>query len=159
MCALQQKKSFPFFLFCSPQVWQYCLILPLFLTQLSCCSFLIQSDSSTFSTSFRCRTLTHVLESFSLPMDEFCLFSQPWRKSCKQVTLFYRHDFHQGSSVEKTVWKITPRGLKCVLLTPTSIDGSVCTVERVGEGSRSAKGLFFTLDWQIKFSFSSLLFD
>lgn len=94
-----------------------------------------------------------VLESFSPLMGEFCLLSQPWRKRCKQVTLFYRHDFRQGSSVEETVWKITLSGLKCVLQNPSSVNGSVCAGEGVGGGSRSAKGLFFTLGWRIKFAF------
>lgn len=53
--------------------------------------------------------------------------------------------------MEKTVWKITLSGLKCVLQAP-SVSGSVHTEGRVAGGNTEAKGLFFTLDWQIKFS-------
>lgn len=55
--------------------------------------------------------------------------------------------------MEKTVWKITLGGLKCVLQALSYVSGSVHAGGRVAGGNTSAKSLFFTLDWQIKFSF------
>lgn len=147
--------SVPFFL--SPQFWQYCWILPLplFLTQLPCCSFITQGDSSTFSTSFRHWRLTCVGVIFC---------SYGWLLRTQSAL----EEEIQTSHFVLQAW--LPLGIQhgenCLENNTEwlemCITGSVLwECAQWGESwgrNTSTKALFFTLDWHIKFPFHGASF-